>query len=1075
MAPKFDRRTFLIASGATAGLAAMVPSHSPAKAPGVRAVGLKVDNLDRPLGVESSRPRLSWRIDSNRRNVRQSAYRILVATNDGMFRLGRMDLWDSGKVDSRESFGIVYQGAVLQSRQRCWWCVEIWDEAGNTSGLSEATWWEMGLLHPTDWTAQWLTVENAAAKLDREVGLHWIWGSRQIDETSRNFRFKFKIPDASKGGQFFAVSSEATQIIGIWLDGAYMGGLAGARLPLKPMRSGEHLIAIEIATPVVPATVPVSTCGSALYACVELQNGEILRISSVAGWKTSAIREPNWYAQGYDDHSWEDAVPALVDNQPWPAMPAMNLRHRFYLDKRVIKARLYATALGAYEAWLNGSRVGDALLTPELSQYAKRLLYRVYDVTSMLVRGVNALGLTVGDGWYASSEGRFAWAPPPRRVVAQLELTFADGSQQVVQTGPEWRIAESPIRESEMNVGEVYDARFEQVGWTLGQFDDSHWQMAEAAEMPSCRLVCQTSPPIQRTQTLKPRTISQLKPGTYLFDFGQNFAGWCRMHVSGSLGDQVEFKFAELADQMESTNRFGMGMPKRDIFILRGDPSGEILEPHFTYRGFRYVQVTGLTVAPTKNSIEGLVVHSALDITGQFRADIPLIEQIWRNTLWSQRSNFVGIPTDCPSREQRGYMGDAGVFWDAAAFNMDVCAFTSRQMDNVVDDQAPDGAFPEAAPEPRSSSEFSTANGSPPAWGDGGIILPWTAWRRYGDVAIVERNWEAMNRYLQSILDHNPDYLWKNRHGVEDCGDWLAIGQTGLDPNIAPTTPRDLIGTAYWAHSADLLGQMAQALALTEDMDRLNALFTRVRHAFNEAFVKPDGTVGNGSQTSYILALKFGLLPEEIRRSAAERLAADIRRRGVSLTTGFLGTQFILDVLADAGYSDLVYSLLLRTHYPSWGYMIGSGATTMWETWSGDIEYESKIVKMSQNHFGLGSICGFLFRRVAGIDAATPGFQTIIIHPVLDQRVKRGGADYDSVMGRISADWEQFSEVRLTVQATIPANATARIHIPVQPRSRIEEGGRDVSSHPDVRIVHRLDHEAVIEVGSGTYRFSIIG
>jgi alpha-L-rhamnosidase len=1052
-----------------------------AKSDRLRVIGLQADYLDRPMGLENPNPRLSWRLESDERNVCQSAYRILVASDEEMLKARRGDLWDSGKIDSKKSIGIQYAGQRLASRQACWWSVQVWDETDRASPLSAASWWEMGLLDSMDWVAQWLEAEDPVAKADREAGLDWIWGAVSDNTRSRKFRCKIKLPAPSVAGQLFLVLANEWygRVAGIWIDGTAVtaDSFSGQWVTVQPMGAGEHLIAVEVE----PLELLSHASGVShidaigVFVRMTLENGETLRIGRGENWTTSLTQNAGWYAWACEDKAWEATRQVVNEGrQPWPARPAMYLRRTFALDKPVVKARLYTTALGGYEARLNGRRVGDALLTPEPAQYTKRALYRIDDVTVLLRPHVNVLGLIVGDGWYASSEGRFEWGPPPCRVLSQLELTFIDGSRQVVATAPDWRIAESPIRSSEIRRGEVYDARFEQSGWDTPEFDDSHWRKVEIAETPSCRLVAQISPPIRAKQTLKARAISQARSGTHVFDFGVNIAGWCRLRVKGDRGQQIELKFAELlgADGDIAPHSWtNMGEVKRDVYILRGGGLRETFEPHFTYRGFRYVQASGLPDPPTKETIEGVLVHSDLRMTGHLRIGHPLIAAIWRATVQAQRCNFVGIPTDCPSREQRGYMNDCGNFWDAAAFNMDVCAFSSRQMDNVVDGQLPTGAFPMLAPwAPKLGDYFGGR--SPPGWGEGGIILPWMVWQRYGDVSIIERNWEAMKRHVHLVLQHNPDYLWKNNRGA-DFGDWLSTDQATLDPASARSTPKELIGTAYWAYSVDLLAQMGQAIGRTEDVAGLRGLFKLVRQAFIATYVTPEGVVGNGSQTSYVLALKFNLLPDRSRQAAAERLASDIRARGVALTTGFLGTQFVLDVLADAGFTDIAYGLLLRTDYPSWGYMLRQGATTLWESWSGETEWQGKMSKISQNHFSLGSICGFLFRRIAGIDASAPGFEKILMRFALDPRVKRGGGDYDSVMGRISTDWTQTPDGGFTLEATVPSNATARIHLPARRISRIEEDEEEISHRPDIRVLSRCDHEVVIEVGSGRYRFVV--
>jgi len=514
------------------------------------------------------------------------------------------------------------------------------------------------------------------------------------------------------------------------------------------------------------------------------------------------------------------------------------------------------------------------------------------------------------------------------------------------------------------------------------------------------------------------------------------------------------------------------GARQVDVFILRGDTTNESFEPHFTYHGFRYVQISGLRTVPTEDTVQGVVIQSDLQMTGELRVNSPLIQQVWRNTVWTQRSNFIGIPTDCPQRDERlGYLADAGVFWDAAAFNMDVDAFTRRHMQNAADSQSPEGAYPTYAPIPFASPWIPSPSASAiPGWADGGILLPWTAWRRYKDVAVIEQNWEGMRHYIQFILDRNPDYVWRN--GRADIGDWLAADQRTVDD---ATTPHELIGTAYWAHSVKLLAQMAAAIARRSDAAALLALHERIRRAFADEFVKTDGRVGNESQTSYVLALKFDLVAKHVRPSAAARLAADIRRRGGALSTGYLGTQHVLDVLADTGYAVLAYDLLLRTEYPSFGYMIVNNATTIWESWNGRVwaGLGDETMPSSNNHYALGSVCGFLFRRVAGIDAVTPGFETILVRPVLDSRVRRGGGDYESVLGRISVDWTQVADGGFSLKVTIPPNANGLIHLPTRSGSRIREGAEGISHRTDMHVADRVGDEAVIAVGSGTYLFTV--
>jgi alpha-L-rhamnosidase len=405
--------------------------------PRVSVVGLKADYLDRPLGLENAHPRFSWRLESKERGVYQSRYRIRVASSEAALEAGQGDLWDSGEVSSRRSFGIEYQGRKPASRERCWWCVQVWDERGIASAPSRPSWWEMGLLDPQDWTAKWLAVEDQLSKADRVAGLQWIWGRPTEEKGSRKFRCKFQLPAAATRGELFAVAERPyyQEITGLWVDGVALDEssheLAERSLALGSLPAGEHLIAIEVTPHEFPGVGPQSASvdGITVFARFELAIGGVYRIGAGPTWKTSLCRDTDWRELSYDDRAWDAAQPAAISKyQPWPPSPAMYLRRQFLLTKPIAKARLYATALGIYEARLNGCRVGDALLTPEISQYAARVLYRVYDVSSLLRRGANAIGFIVGDGWYASWGGNYSWGCAPRRVVAQLELTFTDGS-----------------------------------------------------------------------------------------------------------------------------------------------------------------------------------------------------------------------------------------------------------------------------------------------------------------------------------------------------------------------------------------------------------------------------------------------------------------------------------------------------------------------------------------------------------------------------------------------------------------------------------------------------------------------
>ena len=755
--------------------------------------------------------------------------------------------------------------------------------------------------------------------------------------------------------------------------------------------------------------------------------GAMLKLVYDDGAIERIVTDENWTTSEDVDGKtgWTSASPAVVNPRlGWPPIAALQLRTEFETDQPVVSARLYATALGAYEAFLNGTRVGDALLAPESTDFRKRVLYRAYDVTEPGPRRARTcwarMLATAGTPVSVAPGGRYAFGPAPRRFLAQLELTFADGTRRVVATGPGWRAAASPVIESELYNGETYDARLERPGWSAPEFDASGWESAQVGDPPPAQVSAHAAPPIRVTGTLEAMTITEVRPGVFVFDYGQNFAGLSRLKVKGSAGQRVTLRFAEILGADGAVDQANLRAARAtDVYVLKGNPAGETWTPSFTYHGFRYAQVEGYPGRPTADDLEGLVISSDLPMTGELRVGDPLIQRIWRNALWSQRSNFTGIPTDCPQRDERlGWLGDACVFWDAAAYNMDVYGLTPRFAGDMRDAPSPAGGFSDFAP-----AALRGTDQPAPGWADAGVVLPWTAWRRYGCTAIIDEHWDAVARYLGYLEEHNPDHLWRNNRG-HDFGDWLALD--AKQPGD-PTTPKDLIGTAWWAHVSGLAAEMAEASGRLDEAARLRALRAKIVTAFQGAFIDATGVVGNGSQTSYILALKFGLVPDALRPAAAKGLTDDIERRGGVLSTGFLGTPFSLDVLADAGRADLVYDLLLRTEFPSWGYMIAKGATTIWERWNGDT---GDIAMNSYNHYALGAVAGFLFRRIAGIEAAAPGFRKILVRPVLDPRLTRAGAHYDSALGRISTDWDWTPGETFRLSLTIPPGATARVVLP---------------------------------------------
>ena len=747
--------------------------------------------------------------------------------------------------------------------------------------------------------------------------------------------------------------------------------------------------------------------------------------------------------------------------------PSPYLRKEFPLQKPVRRARLHATARGVYELYVNGNRVGDDVLAPGWTDYDRRVQYQTYDVTPLLAEGQNALGAVLGDGWFAGFVGfdpkhRGALYGPRPQLLTQLDVEYEDGTTESLATDGSWRCSTGPILSSDLLMGESYDARREMPGWAKPGFDDSEWYRVEPEEIAETNLLAQPDEGIRVTEELEAKAVTEPEDGRYVFDLGRNMVGWVRLKVEGEAGTKVTLRHAEALnpDGMVYTTNLRSARAT-DSYVLGGEGE-EVYEPRFTFHGFRYVEVTGYPGEPSPGAITGRVVHSATPPAGSFECSSPMVNKLQENIVWGQRGNFLSVPTDCPQRDERlGWTGDAQVFVRTAAFNMDVAAFFEKWMVDVQDAQSPEGAFPDVAPLLSGSGLIDLRWGAP-AWGDAGVIVPWTIYRTYDDTRIVERHYSAMARWMEYLYEANPDLIRKNRMG-NNYGDWLS-------PK-GDLTPKELLATAYWAYDAKLMAEMAGATGRDDDAREYRDLNENIKAAFEEAYVAADGRIKGDTQTGYLLALHMELLPEGLRKAAAEHLVRTIEREDWHLTTGFAGVGYLCPVLTEAGYTDVAYRLLENETYPSWGYTVKNGATTIWERWDGWTEengFQSPNMN-SFNHYSLGSVGEWLYRYVAGIDLGEPGYGRIVIRPRPGGSLTHARGAYDSVRGRISSSW-RIEDDRFVLQVLIPPNTRATVHVPST--DDVSEGGRPLDEADGVEFLRAGEGETVLSVGSGRYEFA---
>jgi alpha-L-rhamnosidase len=798
--------------------------------------------------------------------------------------------------------------------------------------------------------------------------------------------------------------------------------------------------------------------------------------SEPAAWQMGLLERSDWTGKwvGLGEGAAGDVESPAgeeFDNMLMGLTPCPYLRKEFELTGAVRKARLYATARGVYELHLNGQKVGDDVLSPGWTDYDKRIQYQTHDVTEMLAEGRSALGAILSDGWYAGFVGmdpkhRGTHYGTRPRLLVQLDVEHTDDARVSIVSDDSWKTSPGPIEFSDLLMGESYDARREQEGWDQPGFDDSGWWPVDCeVDSGDARLVAEPNQGARVTREVKAKDISQPKSGTYVFDLGQNMVGWVRLRVRGEAGHRVTLHHAEALNPDGTIYTANLRTARQtNSYVLKGGRE-EVFEPHFTFHGFRYVEVTGYPVEPLLDTITGRVVHSAAPPSGSFECSKTMVNRLQSNVVWGQRGNFLSVPTDCPQRDERlGWMGDAQVFIRTACFNIDVSAFFTEWMVDVEDAQSPEGAFPDVPPLLRGLSMLDLSNGAP-AWGDAGIIVPWTVYRTYGDTRIVAKHYEAMGRWMEYLREANPSLLRTERL-ANNYGDWLA-------PE-GDNSPKDLLATAYWAYDVRLMAEMAGAIGRREDAREYEELIRGIREAFIEAYVSSEGRVTGDTQTCYTLALHMDLLPADLREAAAGYLVEAIEREHWHLSMGFIGVGYICPVLTETGYTDVAYRLLNNVTYPSWGYTIRQEATTIWERWDGWTEekgFQSPNMN-SFNHYSLGSVGEWLYRHVAGIDQEprSSGYKHIVIHPYAGGGLTSARADYHSVRGRIVSEWD-LVDGAFQLRVTIPANTTATVHVPARDGGAITESKHPLEESEGLELLRLEDGETVVGVGSGRYEF----
>ena len=893
----------------------------------VSVVNLKCEYKINPLGVDIEKPRFGWISESEQRGVSQAAYQIFIASGQKNLDENIGDVWDSQKVSSDKSIQIIYEGKPLESNQKYFWKVKIWDQNGDEH-FSEPAFWTTGLLNETDWKAKWIGMDKALGD-DQPNATHSILSARM-------------------------------------------------------------------------------------------------------------------------------------------------LRHEFNLDKKIKSATAFISGLGLFELYLNGEKIGDQVLAPGLTEYNKRAFYMTFDVTKNLQTDKNAIGVVLGNGRYfamrsGGTENTRNYGFP--KVICQLEVEYEDGSKNTISTDETWKLtADGPIRKNSEYDGEFYDARKELTGWSKTGFDDAAWLNAEIVEKPGEKLVAQPIDPIKIMDEIAPVSVKEIKPGTFIFDMGQNMVGWAELTVKGNPGDKVTMRFAETLNDDGSLFLANIRSAEvTDTYILKSSEE-EKWEPCFTYHGFRYVEMIGYPETPTLSSIKGKVIHDALELNGSFTTSNPLINNIYKNAFWGIRGNYRSMPTDCPQRDERqGWLGDRSAECTGESYMFDISKLYNKWVTDINDAQLESGSLPDVAP---SYWPFYSDNTT---WPGTFLFASDMLYTQYGDLRTIETNYPAMQKWIA----HMSQFLNNGIMPKDTYGDWcvppedLRLINTS-DPSRL--TSAEYIGTAYFYFELKLMQKFALLLGKTDDAAEFSKTAETVKTAFNKKFTNSaEAKYSNNTCTANILALAFDLVPAENREKIVDNLLQKILSENDGhVGNGLIGGQWLMRTLSQSRHDDVAYKLATQNSYPSWGYMVEKGATTIWELWNGDTGDPGMN---SGNHVMLlGDLIIWYYENLAGIkaDPENPGFKHIIMRPSVSGELTSVNASFKSIYGTIKSDWI-LENGKFFWNITIPANTTATVFIPAAENSDVKEGNKKAAKSKGVKFIKWEANCAVFEVQSGNYNFSSSG
>ena len=1004
----------------------------------------------------------------------QSAYQIQVGPNE--YHPG--ELWDSTRVASDQSVDVPYRGTPLHSNQQCLWRVRVWDQDGKVSSWSKFAHWTMGILSASEWKAKWIDAATQSRRWRDSI----TETTFTIQREAATVYFRASGPGKSYMWQISLVGNDPTFRPHARVNGFYE--LLKSVSLGKRYRKEDFLKPHTLRIVAAGKTITTFLDGSLIDTIIDdkQDSGSIgfrgsptetatfqsVKVTDLSG---KVLYQNVFKTNTKSSFSSGTVSPAGLTVANTDAMLESGnprtpmLRREFSVTKPVKRAWLYASALGIYTANVNGARVSADVYAPGWTNYYRRVQYQCYDVTRHLKRGRNAIGVQIAPGWYC---GKIAWFGPNQygedcpKFLGELHIEFTDGTQQVVATDSSWKTSNGPLVSADNLDGETFDARLEHPGWDKPNFDDLHWQAAHIAKLSyTPRLVAQVAPSIRATEIIPSLARTEHKPGVFIFKLPHDITGVARIRVHGPAGSTVTLRYGEILNPdgtlnlitLESPGIPGARAEAIDRFII---PKAGVLmfQPNFTFHGFQYIEVSGDIEKPSLSDVVGVVYGTDVAHIGSLVTSNPFINQLQSCLQWSGRDAYMSVPMDCPQRSERlGWTGDANFYLTTAAFNFDMTAFYEKWERDMLTD----GQFTNAAPGWYPQDASGTGGG----WGDAGINVPYVLWQRYGDTQIIRTSYEGMKRWIDFLHSQSPGLLTNG--AISAPADWKNAGEG---------TPPDLIATAYFAYDVKQLSEMSAAIGRAKESQEYADLYEGIKKTFIAKFIQPVGIVGSGSQTSYVLALKIGLLPENLVPVVQKKLVENIEHHHNHLTTGFVGTQWLLPVLEDMGRADLSYAVLEQTTQPSWGYMMSHHTTTIWETWdviSPDGSFPNG--PYSLNHCALGSCGDWMYQSIGGIrpDPRHPGYKHFSIQPQPSgSGVGSSTETLTTVYGQISTRWK-IQDGHFVLDLTIPVNTSATLCIPAESQQAVS--GDERTSHV-AHFTGMKGMAATYEVGSGHYHFT---